>query len=234
MVDSLLSVSPFLGTFGTRRAPGARKGSGGGRTGDGDGLGGAEILPYRPPQQRSEATAKLGMIIFLGSWAMMFGALFFAYGVLRTRAAVWPPVDQPRLPLAVGIVNTLVLALSSGSLFGSLWAIRRNAVRLAAFLLLGAGGLGAAFLGLQMRSWSTLSLSGFTPSSSTYASVFYGLTWLHAAHVAVGVVALLFLGWRAWRKIYSAPRHLPLRLWAMYWHFVGAMWGLMFVLLYLV
>ena len=40
-----------------------------------------------------ETTAYIGMVIFLGAWAMMFGALFFAYGMVRARAMCWPPPD---------------------------------------------------------------------------------------------------------------------------------------------
>lgn len=197
-------------------------------------LEGAEILAYRPPHERSEATAKLGMVLFLGSWAMMFGALFFAYGVMRSRAPMWPPADQPRLPLSTGIINTAVLACSSVLLHGALVAIRRNRRSAAGMLLVLTAIFGAAFLGLQMRSWSHMALTGFSPSSGPYASVFYGLTWLHAAHVVVGVLALGYLVFRTSRGAYSAPRHLPIRLWSMYWHFVGVVWGLMFVLIYLV
>jgi heme/copper-type cytochrome/quinol oxidase subunit 3 len=32
----------------------------------------------------------------------------------------------------------------------------------------------------------------------------------------------------------SAARHLPLRLWTMYWHFVGVVWALMLVSIFLI
>ena len=44
------------------------------------------LLLYRPPHARDEATARVGMLLFLGSWAMMFAALFFALGVVRCAA----------------------------------------------------------------------------------------------------------------------------------------------------
>src|SRR5258707_1077465 len=72
-----------------------------------------EILPYRPPRARAEWTAYLGMVIFLASWAMMFGSLFFAYGMVRARSVAWPPPDLPEMPVGVGAVNTVVLAMSS-------------------------------------------------------------------------------------------------------------------------
>ena len=72
-----------------------------------------ELLPYRPPKAREETTAYLGMVVFLGSWAMMFAALFFAYGFVRSRSAAWPPPDVPELPWGAPAINTLVLAGSS-------------------------------------------------------------------------------------------------------------------------
>jgi heme/copper-type cytochrome/quinol oxidase subunit 3 len=61
-----------------------------------------------------------------------------------------------------------------------------------------------------------------------YPSVFWALTTFHALHVLVGLVALAFLAWRTARGTYNAARHLPVRLWAMYWHFVGVVWLLIF------
>src|ERR1700687_392226 len=75
-----------------------------------------EVLPYRPPRAREDTTAYLGMVVFLGSWAMMFAALFFAYGFVRTRSVAWPPPDLPELPWETPALNTLILLSSSASL----------------------------------------------------------------------------------------------------------------------
>jgi heme/copper-type cytochrome/quinol oxidase subunit 3 len=48
-------------------------------------------------------------------------------------------------------------------------------------------------------------------------------------HVLVGIGALAWLTRGALRGKYSAARFLPVRLWTMYWHFVGVVWGAMFV-----
>ena len=59
------------------------------------------------------ALVLLGMAVFLGSWAMLFVALFFAYAFLRARAPSWPPLDAPSLPRLLPGLNTLVIAASS-------------------------------------------------------------------------------------------------------------------------
>src|SRR6516162_7495064 len=83
-----------------------------------------EVLPYRPPRAREETTAYLGMIVFLGSWAMMFAALFFAYGFVRTRSTAWPPPDLPELPWGLPSINTLLLGASSVAIQYGLRSIR--------------------------------------------------------------------------------------------------------------
>jgi cytochrome c oxidase subunit III len=191
------------------------------------------LIPYRPPGVQRDYTAYLGMVFFLASWAMMFAGLFFSYGVIRARAPVWPPLDQPVLPLLLPALNTVVIAASSGAMLSAVSAIRRNDQRRATLGLAATTLLAFVFLGLQLRLWSQLQGAGLHASGSPYASVFYGLTGLHALHVAVGLIALCGLTWKSSRGAFAASRYRPVRLWGMYWHFVGVVWALMFVSVFL-
>jgi cytochrome c oxidase subunit 3 len=182
----------------------------------------AEIIPY--PGRRNAFTAYLGMVIFLASWAMMFASLFFSYGLVRSRAPVWPPLDQPRLPLALPGLNVAVAAASSAILVGALGAFRARRPKRAARLITAATGLGALFLVLQLVVWVSLWRAGLQPDGGPYASVFYALTAFHALHVAVGLVALVVLAGRTRLGRYGPAHHLPVRLWSLYWHFVGVVW----------
>ena len=192
----------------------------------------AKVVRHRPQQAEREWTARIGMIVFLASWGMMFGALFFAYGIVRSRSLLWPPPDLPRLPLLLPALNTLLLGASSWLLQRAIVAIGRDRTRDCAVGVGGAALLGAVFLALQIDMWVGLYQRGLEPSTGAYASVFYALTCFHAVHVLVGLVALGFLLYRALIGRYNAARHLPLRLWAMYWHFVGGVWGFMFLAVY--
>jgi cytochrome c oxidase subunit III len=191
-----------------------------------------KVLAYRSPRTHEEWTARIGMSIFLGSWAMMFAALFFTYGGVRTRADVWPPLEYPELPLGLPSLNTLVVACSSALLVLAIRALRAGRTRLVAPAILGAAALGVVFLLSQIAVWRAMSAAGLTQSSSTYGSVFFGLTWVHAAHVLVGLVALFVVGIRSLFGAYTPARHLTIRLWAMYWHFVGIVWAVLFVTVY--
>jgi heme/copper-type cytochrome/quinol oxidase subunit 3 len=194
----------------------------------------ADILPYRPPREREETTAWVGMVVFLASWAMMFAALFFGYGMVRSRYPQWPPPELPLLPLLLPGLNTLVLAGSSAALQYGLVSLRRGRAAVLASMTALALLLGATFITLQSVVWVQLWALGLRPGSGAYGSVFYALTVFHALHVTVGLCALAVLALRARRGDYNPARHLAVRLWAMYWHFVGVVWGLMFALLYLV
>lgn len=192
-----------------------------------------QVLPYRPPKAREEATAFVGMVIFLASWAMMFAAMFFAYGFVRTRSNAWPPPDLPALPVLLPAFNTVVLAASSASFQYGISFIRGGAVRKFALALMTTFVLGTAFLFLQGWLWLGLYQKGLRPETGgPYSSVFYGLTAFHALHVLVGLAAIGLLCGRAFAGAFSAARHLPVRLWAIYWHFVGVVWALMFILVF--
>lgn len=192
------------------------------------------VLQYRPPKAREETTAIMGMVIFLASWAMLFAALFFAYAFIRAKATAWPPEGVEALSWRLPAINTAILALSSALIHWGVRAMRRGSLRALAPALLGAVLLGALFLALQTYLWLSLNASGLRPSTGgPYTSVFYGLTWLHAVHVAVGLVGMAVVARRAFAGEFSAARYLPVRLWGMYWHFVGVVWVLMFVSIFL-
>ena len=121
-----------------------------------------------------DVTATVGMIVFLGSWAVMFGALFFTFAAVRVRSAEWPPEGLPRLPLLLPTIATGLLALS---------IVTRRGLTIA---------LGAAFLVLQGLVWRDAWQSGLRLDHGPYGAYFYLLTVFHAAHALVG------LGLLAW------------------------------------
>lgn len=191
-----------------------------------------DVVRYRPPGARQETTAVMGMVFFLGAWSMMFAVFFLAYGFMRARLTSWPPEGVETLPWKLPLGNTLVLLLSSASYQVGLRDVRARGLRPGAWLL-GAALLGSLFLGLQGVLWRAMYARGLTPwSAGPYSSVFYGLTWLHAAHAVVGIFGVGYVAVRALMGKYSAARHLPVRLWGLYWHFVGAVWALMFVTIF--
>jgi cytochrome c oxidase subunit 3 len=187
-----------------------------------------------PGGDESRRTSFVGMVMALASWTMLFGSLFFAYAVLRLRAGTWPPDGVEPLPRLLPLVNTLVLLLSSVFLHRG---VRRAAdARFGALLdaLKGTLALGSLFLVLQLAVWIPLWRSGFRIDSGVYGSIFYGLTVFHSLHVHAGLALLLVLVPGARNGRYRSGRQSAVRLSAMFWHFIDAVWVVMFVAVYLV
>ena len=91
--------------------------------------------------------------------------------------------------------------------------------------------LGATFLAIQIAVEYPETLHEFSPSTNVYGSLFYGLTGLHGAHVAVGLLFSLWTQVRAWRGHFDERRHVTVQNFAMYWHFVDAVWaGVLFTI----
>jgi heme/copper-type cytochrome/quinol oxidase subunit 3 len=171
------------------------------------------------------------MAVFLGSWAMLFTGLFFAYAFVRARAPAWPPLEAPPLPRLVPGLNTLAIAASSAAVVRAVRQRELGRDRSAARLLAVAVALGASFLALQGLVWGELWGAGLLPSSGPFGSVFYAFTAFHALHVLVGLAGLGAVALRVRSRAGATPTDV--RLWGWYWHFVGVLWLLLYVTLYL-
>jgi len=173
------------------------------------------------------------LLVFLTFEAMLFAGLVGAFIILRMRSGAWPPPGQPYLPLALTWVNTGVLLFSSYTMRRALRAVRQDDGQGLTRWLLVTGIYGAAFLGVQGYEWVGLIRHGLTLSSSTYGSIFYVLIGAHGLHVLGAVCWLLAVLALARRRRFSARRHTAVRVCGMYWHFVVAVWPVLFVLVYL-
>jgi len=89
--------------------------------------------------------------------------------------------------------------------------------------------LGLTFLFIQINEYLHL---GFTPKTSASASVFFGLTGLHGAHVVIGLLLLWMSAVRIFKGKVGPDHHRGLEVPGIYWHFVDAMWIVVFTTIY--
>jgi len=174
------------------------------------------------------------MLFLICGEVMFFGGLVSAFLVLRVTAAQWPPPLQPRLPVGVTGVNTLVLLASSVAMVAAMRALDGRDARALVRRLLLAGGLGAAFLLVQGYEWVRLVSYGLTVWSGAYGTTFYTVIGTHAAHVVAAVVWVAVTAWLAGAGRITEGRAGVLRACAIYWHFVVALWPILYVAVYLV
>ena len=183
---------------------------------------------------RSLSNARLGMLMLMGGESMFFGGLVAAFLNLRLSASVWPPPLQPRLPVGLTAVNTLVLLASSLSLVWALRAFRAADRRRLVRGLVRTAGLGALFLVVQGVEWVRLVHFGLTVASGAYGATFYTLIGVHGVHVLGAVTWLALVLVAAAGGRYTPERHVGLVACAMYWHFVVGLWPILYLLVYLV
>jgi cytochrome c oxidase subunit III len=186
--------------------------------------------PPKPNQSSRVDAQTLGIYLFIISEVMLFGAFFTAYFFLRVvKGDPWPAPGTD-IPVLVAAVNTAVLVSSS---FTMHWATisakngNRAAMRAGLFATF---FLGLTFLSVQLNEYVHL---GWAPHDTAQASIFYGLTGLHGAHVTVGLILLLFANIRAIRGHFSPEEHRGVEVPGIYWHFVDVMWIFVFFSLYI-
>ena len=176
------------------------------------------------------SAGRLGMRLLVASLSMLFGATVMGYLVIRSRASVWPPPGVPALPAGL-LLSTLLLLACSGAIFIGSDGIRRGQERTLRVGLLVALVLAVAFLASQTVCWFWLVARSFTIRTNLYGFLFYLLTGLHALHVVGGLVPLAVTTARAWKGRYTAASHEGVAHVALYWHFLDAIWLVLFLVL---
>jgi heme/copper-type cytochrome/quinol oxidase subunit 3 len=177
----------------------------------------------------------IGMLLVLITETMFFAGLISAYIVNRAGATAWPPPDQPRLPIEVTAVNTVVLLASALTIFLFGRKVKRSneVVTGSKSFLITTIILGATFLTVQGTEWVKLIRFGLTTHSSLYGAFFYTLIGIHGAHVLVGLTILLYLLFKLKSNDAIKDSRNRIAVCSMYWYFVVAIWPVLYQLVYL-
>jgi len=185
-----------------------------------------------PPAHRSSRVepSLLGMLLFIISEVMVFGAFFTAYFFIRVAAGDPWPAPGMELPVAVAGVNTAILWSSSFTMHWAQESIKKgNRFGLKAGILT-TFLLGSTFLFIQINEYANI---GFAPQDGAQQTIFYSLTGLHGAHVFIGLLLLLMVTIRSFRGHYSPEEHRGVEVPGIYWHFVDVMWLIVYSTVYI-
>lgn len=164
----------------------------------------------------------VGVALFIASESLFFLCVVIAYVVFRQQG-----LATARAQLDVGrtAVFSVLLFASSGTV--GLAVARRSRSWIAVTI-----ALGAAFLAGQGLEYARLLGAGLRPGSELFGTTFFTLTGLHALHVLVGLALLSTL----LASAIARPARVSASAWegiAMYWHFVDAVWVVVFSVVYL-
>ena len=186
--------------------------------------GGLPPHPLPPPV----SNARLGMVMLIAAETMLFVGLIGSYLMFRIGSVAWPSAHL-YLPIGVTWFNTAVLLLSGYTMQRAVHAARIGNRSLSRSRLGITTLLGIAFLSIQGYEWLQLIRDGLTISTGIYGATFYTLIGCHALHVLAAVIWLSILLQQT-KKQASLPR---IEICHMYWHYVCALWVVLFVLIYL-
>jgi len=171
----------------------------------------------------------MGMLIFVAAELMLFAGMLSAFSIMRAGAIVWPPPDQPRLPLQATAFNTALLLASAVALFFAQLRFFHDRAAARRPLLL-AMLLGGAFVVFQGVEWVRLVRQGLTLTSSSLGSFFYLIVGTHALHV-LAALAVLVTTWRWLERGWLAQSQLAAA--QVFWYFVVGLWPILYGLVYL-
>jgi cytochrome c oxidase subunit 3 len=176
---------------------------------------------------KDQYVSNISTIVTLISFTMLFATLFLGYALYRLTAESWPPIKIEPPSLGLPMISTLVIFLSSVAY----WMFEKNFEinkENKGWLWITAL-LGFAFLGTQVTLWSSLKASGLYSSSGIFGSIIFGFTWIHAAHILMGIGAL---GWLAFKLKMDDMKLMTVQNVGKFWHFLGIIWLIMFITIF--
>jgi cytochrome c oxidase subunit 3 len=184
------------------------------------------VQEYAPPP------ASTGIWVALAAISMTFAALTSALIVRRGGAVDWQHFTLPSilyLNTVVLLASSVTLELGRRRIAAYMGGVRSTAQHPARWLYV-TFSLGLLFVVGQYIAWRQLSAQGLYLATNPSSSFFYVFTAGHALHVLGGLGGLH----RVIRKLSRLDlRRSTLDATARYWHFMGALWVYLLVLLWM-
>jgi cytochrome c oxidase subunit 3 len=169
-----------------------------------------------------------GMMMLIVTEEALFVYLLFAYYYAAVQHEHnWLPEDLPGFRLS--LPDTIILLLSSAVVWRDESLIKQGRSGATAVYLSFAALMGIVFVAIQGLEWGT---KRFTPFSSSYGSLYYTITGFHMLHVVAGVLILTTLALWCALGYFNRIRSAPVSIGAIYWHFVDAVWLVLFFTFY--
>jgi len=172
----------------------------------------------------------VGILCLIAAESAVFIIFVVAYIFYLGKSISGP---SPRDVLDIPIVGTICLLSSSLTVYLSVGALRKNNARLCSLWLAATVLLGGIFLTGTALEWRQLIYKhGLTIRTNLFGTTFYSLVGLHATHVVVGLVMLSLALVFALRGRVSEANAERLDVLSLYWHFVDAVWVVVFTVVY--
>ena len=174
---------------------------------------------------RSYPTAWWGMVLLISTEATVFVILLSANFFVMAQAKQWPPPGIEAPELAMTTIFSVVLWASSVPVVWGESMLEKG--RLGPFKVASAIAfvMGASFVVYSLYDFRQLHYGW---RDNTYGSLYYTIVGLHLAHVCAGLAMSALVQAKAWTGRFDSGRHVSATVFALYWHFVDAVWVFVF------
>ena len=191
------------------------------------------VFKEAPPLQGASGAVVPGILTFIIADVVIFGALFVAFMIERSRQLELFNRSSSSLNVNLGLLNTLILITSGLFVVLAVHAARQGRSIMCRRWLLAAFVVGAGFGINKLIEYSDKLAHGITMLSNDFFMFYFVLTGVHFLHFLAGMVVLAFL----WIRAAGEPVDGPLFGWiesgGLYWHMVDLLWIVIFPMLYL-
>ncbi len=183
--------------------------------------------------QSKAKTYKTMLLVAIISMSMMFAGLVSAVIVSKSRPD-W--LSDFELPSAF-LISTIIIIISSITFHMGLKNIKKDQRSNTAMFLWLTLALGLIFVILQFVGFDQVIQNGFYftgPQSNVTTSFLYIIVIMHLAHLFAGTLSLLIVIYNHYKQKYTSSQPLGIELSAMFWHFLGILWLILFLSLYFI
>ena len=175
---------------------------------------------------------KTSMIVFIVSEGFFFLMLIFAY--LYYNYTPGPgPTAASTLDAHKTLIFTCCLLASSFTIWRSEMAFKRERHKPMMWWLIATIALGLVFIVGQGSEYYDLYKQGLVVQTNLFATTFFTLTGFHGLHVCIGLIGLMIVLALMWLGDFRKYRPHALETIGLYWHFVDAVWVVVFSVIYL-
>jgi len=190
------------------------------------------ILAEEEIRLTSPARKRVGMFGLIAAEAAIFTIFVVAYLFYVGKSLTGP---MPKDVLSVPIFYTVCLLSSSLTIHSAVKALRRGNVRVFGDWWLVTIALGAAFIYGTAMEWHRLIYQdGLTISTNLFGTTYYSLVGLHGFHVVVGLASLSIVMGLTLLGNVRAEHAQRVDVLSLYWHFVDAVWVVVFTVVYVI
>jgi cytochrome c oxidase subunit III len=187
-------------------------------------------FPNAVAEWRLPSRGKVAMAGLIIAESAIFTIFVVAYLFYLGKSITGP---TPREVLETPIFYTICLLSSSLTIHLAAKALERDYRRLFLLLWTLTITLGGLFLYGTAQEWHQLIYErGLTISTNLFGTTYYSLVGLHGFHVTVGLIMLLVVAIFGFAGRVGVSQSDRVAVLSMYWHFVDAVWVVVFTVVY--